>query len=1800
MTASKSFLGTGWGFPPTFERASRSVRMISDKEDIESSLEILLSTEIGERVMQPKYGCNMHRLVFEPVDTTLQTYMQDLIKSAILYFEPRIILKSVTLKTTQMEGRIDIDIDYVIAATNTRYNFVYPFYKEEGRDRNKQMISQCKQLNPLQRDGTSQRQRLLVALKSSYVSIDERSVADLLVYARDYAQLLRYYTETNSHGGDWVDFIENDVSTLVAIIQSTDYQQVKKQADAIKQQVITADLAAKAESYNNLIKKITDIALQLDQWYRSSKPGLLLNTALKQSLSSIVSDNVRDLASFALRANSIAPAIDVLDTSLFSDVFKLKNIQLDTSLFPEDVLSDETYEDAAQRTAQLLEHIYEAYTYIINSAHDYLAETLEDYPEHEPHMALFICFLMLFKYAQDHLNTLTEKHLRFYYEQVLQIQRKSAIPDQVHIIFELAKKSDPYLLKKQTELKAGKDANGAEVLYKLDEELAVNHAQVEPDIGLKSIYVDKNEDGVVKNIYAAVKANSADGLGAEIEEEQGKWLTFGGTNMPFAETGFVVTSPMFFLAEGERTINIKFRFNKQQALFTGSTLEEIKQELKYNVKVSATGEQAWLDVQVLDVQILNAANGIEIEYQLLLSSDQDPVVAFNAEIFSTGIKTKHPVIRFMLDNEGLCAAGGFDLSQANSVTDFSDQTEGYPAGSLLRYQGKVYQALHNIADAGVNPVDFKIYNGVLTWKEIQYSYPYKYFHRLELEKLIIKVDVKGVKNLILENDVGVLNPAKPFHPFGPVPKTNSSFIIGSEEIFQKSLKFINFDIEWANLPEENFHNYYQAYNPEPDNDNANQEKHQVTGNDYFKAEASILFDGVWQEKIGELTTKTSFDFEYQAHSLRIWNVEYSNDGKYILSMDSGFNIAIWNVVARNKLPDFETNDYVTDAVFSYDATKILTVTYLSGLARLWNTNDLTEAPLEFDTQSPIFSADINNSGNSVVTSSTNYDNNLPKTIIKIWNVNTQVVIQEKQIDALIYEVRFRPGYTQVAFSGTDTKFRIWDYISDELVEYEGHTQNINRLSFDLQGKRIVTSSSDKTAIVWDLINNKKTILKGHKGEVYSAKFNNTAEYVITSSYADKTTIIWNATNGKLLSLIRVTNDTRSAASNFNPQKNQIIMGYGDGYVRSWALEKNSTSKLFYYPGKDSGKPVAERSFSYFVDQTVYQRIENPNVITRYDVTARQGFMKLKLSQSFLHELYPRYLAAAAQNQGVTVAMPNAPYTPLIASICVDYVAQEEIDFSAMAKDDFENRVEQLVHLYPFGEQEVYPIADDATQSKFEINRHLVPEFNVTVKKSDDKTAVETAEGTLYIGIDKLELPQNLSLLFQIAEGSENPELSAQEISWSYLADAQWQDFSATQILSEKTNGLLTSGIIKLVLPKNMTNKNTLLPGKLHWLKASVHKDSAAVSKLIAIHSQAATASFFNQNNDPQWLKNALEKDTISKLKSRLSAIKSVTQPYASYDGKMRELDEDYKIRVSERLRHKDRAVTIFDYERLVLEKFPDIYKVKCINHTFKKRDDPPYKVNPEYQPGYVRVIVVPDLRNKNAVNLLQPQVSLNKREEIKKTLQEVASDFISLEVDNPTYEKIRVKFSVRFYAGRDKGLHLTLLNEDIIKFLSPWLYDEGADLEFGARVHRSVILKYIEDRAYVDFVTNFSLHQIIDNTEKADSEYVQASTSSSILVSAPQHLIESNIVSCDDNFKNPNETDQEIDSGSVNPIQKITQRYLGNRHTKEMHDLENEQKNCQLNEIKKHLRLYFKKTKDGTVMGYDYCAYCFSRKISKR
>jgi uncharacterized protein len=128
-----SFLGIGWGFPPSFSKASKGVEMRSDEDDIENSLRILLTTTVGERFLQPEYGCHMHEMVFESLTTTMITELQGFIEQAILHFEPRIDLNDVRVNSDDaLHGKTVFLIDYTIRTTNSRHNLVFPYYLEHG------------------------------------------------------------------------------------------------------------------------------------------------------------------------------------------------------------------------------------------------------------------------------------------------------------------------------------------------------------------------------------------------------------------------------------------------------------------------------------------------------------------------------------------------------------------------------------------------------------------------------------------------------------------------------------------------------------------------------------------------------------------------------------------------------------------------------------------------------------------------------------------------------------------------------------------------------------------------------------------------------------------------------------------------------------------------------------------------------------------------------------------------------------------------------------------------------------------------------------------------------------------------------------------------------------------------------------------------------------------------------------------------------------------------------------------------------------------------------------------------------------------------------------------------------------------------------------------------------------------------------------------------------------------------------------------------------------------------------------
>jgi uncharacterized protein len=138
MTPEQRFLGRGWSFPPTFlksgpaEARRGEVVMSEGVENIRESLRIILGTTLGERIMRPDFGCNLEDQVFNAMNASMVSYVENMVKTAILFHEPRIDADDIAVVPDQAAGRLDIRVSFTVRGTNSRFNLVYPFYVNQG------------------------------------------------------------------------------------------------------------------------------------------------------------------------------------------------------------------------------------------------------------------------------------------------------------------------------------------------------------------------------------------------------------------------------------------------------------------------------------------------------------------------------------------------------------------------------------------------------------------------------------------------------------------------------------------------------------------------------------------------------------------------------------------------------------------------------------------------------------------------------------------------------------------------------------------------------------------------------------------------------------------------------------------------------------------------------------------------------------------------------------------------------------------------------------------------------------------------------------------------------------------------------------------------------------------------------------------------------------------------------------------------------------------------------------------------------------------------------------------------------------------------------------------------------------------------------------------------------------------------------------------------------------------------------------------------------------------------------------
>lgn len=133
LPVRSDFLGRGWSFPPSFSKELRSVAMVADIQDIKQSLCVLFGTAPGERVMLPTYGCDLWQYVFRELNTSLLNDISDVVATAIIRWETRVQLLSVTATVDpEQAGLVLIDVNFLVRRINTRSNLVYPFYLTEA------------------------------------------------------------------------------------------------------------------------------------------------------------------------------------------------------------------------------------------------------------------------------------------------------------------------------------------------------------------------------------------------------------------------------------------------------------------------------------------------------------------------------------------------------------------------------------------------------------------------------------------------------------------------------------------------------------------------------------------------------------------------------------------------------------------------------------------------------------------------------------------------------------------------------------------------------------------------------------------------------------------------------------------------------------------------------------------------------------------------------------------------------------------------------------------------------------------------------------------------------------------------------------------------------------------------------------------------------------------------------------------------------------------------------------------------------------------------------------------------------------------------------------------------------------------------------------------------------------------------------------------------------------------------------------------------------------------------------------
>jgi len=475
--------------------------------------------------------------------------------------------------------------------------------------------------------------------------------------------------------------------------------------------------------------------------------------------------------------------------------------------------------------------------------------------------------------------------------------------------------------------------------------------------------------------------------------------------------------------------------------------------------------------------------------------------------------------------------------------------------------------------------------------------------------------------------------------------------------------------------------------------------------------------------------------------------------------------------------------------------------------------------------------------------------------------------------------------------------------------------------------------------------------------------------------------------------------------------------------------------------------------------------------------------------AFGHQTFPEIYAEAALKRSrfrkIVVSLPNQPYTPVIERLEASYTnTAREI---MLRKSDESGSDIKFIHIYPFGHVQVFP-------GPVKSQSFLLPQIQ--------------HKGNLFIGLNDVKPGVFVSIGFDLVPAVYiHSAINVPKVKWEYLSNNDWVPFK-NLMLEDSTDGLIKSGIVILKMPATVQTYNTCMPQGKFWVRAVYNGTEDLNSKIKHVFTQAVSISSHPEISGP--MPDLSNENKIQKISFQgKKGIGQIFGPFAMELSDPVGNDNSFYYRISEQLRHKNRAVSNWDIERIVLDRFNQIEKVRVYGRNSHPRE--------LVKGSNLQIVVVPRNRLVERARVRSTNVDFSTLIEIREYVSQFVSPHVKVEVSNPVYEQLKVKCKVKFNDLQKSGYLISVLNSELISYLSPDIENESIEKGFDESISKAEILNFIESRSYVEFVTEFSVlqlveaqgrYRIIDTAKIKQINELRTISAYAILTSAPEHQIE--------------------------------------------------------------------------------------------